>query len=47
MSIKKGTRLDVLNRDRHRCRKCGATENLTMDHRLPRSMGGTDEEGNL
>jgi len=37
----------VLNRDGHKCLKCGATENLTVDHIVPKSRGGTLERNNL
>lgn len=29
------------------CAKCGATENLTIDHIVPRVWGGTNELANL
>lgn len=29
------------------CRYCGSTENLTIDHIFPLSLGGTDAEDNL
>lgn len=39
-------RAHVLRRD-GKCRACGATEDLTLDHIIPRSKGGTDDEENL
>ena len=30
-----------------KCVQCGSTENLTMDHILPKSKGGKDELKNL
>lgn len=30
-----------------RCQACGATENLTRDHIVPRSRGGSSALGNL
>jgi len=32
---------------REGCRKCGTTENLTLNHIVPLSAGGTDKEENL
>jgi len=29
------------------CERCGAVDDLTTDHLLPRSMGGSDERANL
>lgn len=37
----------VLARDGHRCLKCQATENLTLDHVVPRALGGTNDKDNL
>lgn len=37
----------VFDRDGRRCRWCGATENLTIDHIHPVSYGGTNALGNL
>jgi 5-methylcytosine-specific restriction endonuclease McrA len=37
----------VFARDGFACVACGATENLTVDHRLPRSRGGTNALENL
>lgn len=34
------TRFNVFLRDRFRCQYCGATEDLTFDHLVPRSKGG-------
>jgi 5-methylcytosine-specific restriction endonuclease McrA len=31
----------------NRCRMCGTTENLTINHIIPVSVGGTSEESNL
>jgi 5-methylcytosine-specific restriction endonuclease McrA len=51
-SVTIGLRLDVLARDRFRCRGCGrspATHNVTLhvDHWLPRAKGGSSEIENL
>ena len=40
-------RSHVLAHDRHACRQCGATEDLTIDHVIPRSKGGTNYFKNL
>lgn len=37
----------VFARDEHCCVYCGATEDLTVDHVLPLSRGGTNDLGNL
>jgi len=40
-------RRKVLDRDRHKCRYCGSTYNLHVDHVKPRSRGGKDTMSNL
>jgi hypothetical protein len=40
-------RAAVLVRDGGRCRRCGRTVNLEMDHIVPFSKGGKTEESNL
>lgn len=42
-SIKKA----ILNRDGHKCQKCGAIFDLHVHHIVPRSEGGADDEANL
>jgi hypothetical protein len=37
----------ILDRDGHRCRYCGSTERLEMDHIMPWSAGGKDTVDNL
>jgi hypothetical protein len=37
----------VFARDGYRCRYCGRTQRLTVDHVLPRCQGGGDELDNL
>jgi 5-methylcytosine-specific restriction endonuclease McrA len=37
----------VYERDGHRCIRCGTSENLTLDHRIPIAKGGSDEASNL
>lgn len=41
------SRQNILKRDGHRCVYCGAREDLTLDHVLPRSRGGTSTWTNL
>ena len=41
------TRAKVHARDGHRCVYCGSGDDLTIDHDIPESRGGTNEEGNL
>ena len=42
-----GQRRRVFKRDGNRCVKCGSTERLEIDHIVPRSRGGGNEESNL
>ncbi len=46
-SVPRAVRALVYERDGHRCRACGSTENLTIDHVTPRKHGGGNEEANL
>lgn len=39
-------RARILRRDRRRCRRCGAPFK-TVDHVMPRSLGGSDDDSNL
>lgn len=32
---------------RDHCKYCGSKENLTIDHKIPKILGGTDEKSNL
>ena len=41
--MSKRCRNTVFARDGHRCLKCGTTENLTLDHIVPKAMGGTNK----
>lgn len=45
--ITKAKRERVYARNGHRCVRCGATEPLSLDHIVPVSKGGTNDEGNL
>lgn len=47
MSIDRHVRATILKRDGNRCQACGAREDLTIDHIVPRSRGGTDRKSNL
>jgi hypothetical protein len=50
MAVSKRLRYEVLRRDNHQCRYCGAAApdvTLTVDHVLPVALGGADEAGNL
>jgi 5-methylcytosine-specific restriction endonuclease McrA len=50
MAVSKRLRFEILRRDNHTCRYCGAKApdvNLTVDHVLPVTLGGTDAATNL
>lgn len=50
MAVSKRLRHEVMRRDGHACRYCGATApdvKLTIDHVTPTTLGGTDEPSNL
>lgn len=50
MALSKRLRYEILRRDNHACRYCGATAPdvaLTVDHVVPVALGGTNEPGNL
>lgn len=50
MAVSKRLRYEVLRRDNHTCRYCGATAPdvpLRIDHVVPQSLGGTDAPDNL
>ncbi len=49
-SLPSSLRYKILKRDRHTCRSCGARApdvELEVDHKIPVSKGGTDDESNL
>ena len=45
--IPRDVRVAVYKRDRFRCSFCGETWNLTLDHIVPWSAGGSDDPSNL
>jgi hypothetical protein len=48
--VSRRLRFEILKRDGHRCRYCGASAPdvpLTVDHVIPRSLGGGNEPSNL
>jgi HNH endonuclease len=50
MAVSKRLRYEVLRRDNHACRYCGATapgSKLTTDHVIPVALGGSDLPDNL
>lgn len=50
MAVSKRLRYEVLRRDNHACRYCGAAApdvKLNVDHVIPQSLGGSDAPGNL
>lgn len=48
MAVSKRTRFEVLRRDDYTCRYCRSKDNpLTVDHVVPRALGGSDDPDNL
>ena len=50
MAVSKRLRFEILRRDNHACRYCGATAPdvpLTVDHVVPVALGGSNDPSNL
>ena len=50
MAVSKRLRFEILRRDNHTCRYCGAAApgvKLVIDHVMPETLGGRDEPENL
>lgn len=47
MLIPERVRATVFDRDGHQCVECSATDDLTLDHIYPWSLGGPDTVENL
>jgi len=50
MAVTKRLRFEILRRDNHACRYCGGIAPdviLTIDHVVPKALGGSDDPGNL
>ncbi len=50
MAVSKRLRFEILRRDNHACRYCGAAApgvKLTVDHVIPQALGGSSEPSNL
>lgn len=45
--VNKETRRLIYERDGNCCLKCGSTENLTIDHVIPMSLGGDNTRKNF
>jgi 5-methylcytosine-specific restriction endonuclease McrA len=45
--ISRSKRLYVYHLDQFKCISCGSRSNLTIDHLIPRSKGGSDHVTNL
>jgi len=45
--IGKATREAIFKRDNFKCLNCGSSEELTIDHIVPKSQGGGNNYGNL
>jgi hypothetical protein len=46
-AVSDGVRAAVFVRDGGRCRRCGSTRSLEVDHIIPASRGGSPEQDNL
>lgn len=47
MAIKGPTKKAVHQRDKYKCRKCGAFSDLQLHHVVPQRLGGADDSYNL
>lgn len=50
MAVSKRLRFEILRRDNHTCRYCGASApavKLVVDHIVPETLGGSNQPGNL
>lgn len=45
--VPKYLRKRIIQRDGGKCLLCGDAENLTIDHNIPISLGGSNRENNL
>lgn len=45
--VSESKRQEIFDRDGRKCLECGATERLSLDHIIPRSKGGTNDDDNL
>lgn len=45
--VPKSVRKAVYKRDNYTCQSCGAKEDITIDHIVPRSKGGSNDVNNL
>ncbi|WP_200920517.1 HNH endonuclease [Citrobacter portucalensis] len=46
-NISPTVRLRIFQRDKYRCKQCGISDDLTIDHIRPVSKGGGNEDENL
>lgn len=47
LPISRVLRAVIMQRDAYRCRRCGAEDNLSIDHITPWSLGGDNSQDNL
>ena len=45
--LSKAVRKAVFSRDNHRCYYCGAKSDLSVDHKVPQKIGGSNRSSNL